>query len=69
MTKMTDKKLDDILRELQSPFFDADTFFKEKRLERMRPNLSRRDREEYDTDVTVSALIAAGFFSEEAPQR
>ena len=65
MTKMTDKQLNEIWNEFQVSFVDADTFFKEKRMERMRPNLSRRDSEEYDVEAVASSLVATGYFADE----
>jgi len=59
------KEIDDVLRELQTPFFDADTFFKEKRMERMRPNLSRNDSKEYDVEAVAGSLAATGYFADE----
>jgi len=64
MTTTTDQQLDGILEEFQTVFFDADTFFKEKRRERMRPNLSKRKQIEEEREIiSINELISHGHTS------
>ena len=55
MTTPMNKQLLDILKDMQSNL--VDTFFEEKRRERMRPNLSRQDEDEV-TVVSIRPLTS-----------
>ena len=74
MSRMTDKRINDTLNEIQNTlesngismsFLDLDTlpdetndFFDKKRLERMRPNLSRNDHEDDAVGAMAGTLAA-----------
>ena len=51
MIKIINKQLDDILADFEMSFFDEDAFFKQKRRERMRPNLSRNVNEGHVSEL------------------
>ena len=66
MTKIINKQLDDILADFEMSFFDEDAFFKQKRRERMRPNLSRNVNEGHISElINMDSFIMAEHFVED----